>query len=61
MIQVNTGRIKISIWNENLLLVLTCLGVGFYSSFAVGVAVGFALELGLVSAQMAPHLQFQPP
>lgn len=29
MIQDNTGRIKISILNENLLLVFVCLGVGF--------------------------------
>lgn len=60
MIQVNTGRIKICISNENLLLVLICLGVGFSSSFPVGAAVGFALEVGLVSAQMAPHLQLEP-
>lgn len=60
MIQVSTGRIKICISNENLLLVLTCLGVGFSSSFPVGTAAGSALEAGLVSAPMAPHLQLEP-
>lgn len=59
MIQINTGWIKISILNENLLSVLICLGAGFYSSFAVSIAVGFALEIGLVTAQMALHLQLQ--
>lgn len=53
MIQVNIGRITISILNENLLLVFICLRVGFYSSFAVG----FVLEIGLVTAQMVAHLQ----